>query len=346
MIDWGRSYRALIRVFRVNADTWQDAEQVGGIDSVSITRSCTSDAPLLESGSMSLTGDGGFENGYYRIVMMATQDYETERVDVATLLCESTQDVRDYGVVTPSVTCNSVLYPAYTQRMLDGSFMAPGTNGAEYAAELLRGCIKAPVVVDGAFAVSTTYWFDFGIRVIEAVWAVLDIGGFVMQIDGDGTVHIRPKPTEAALNLDETHASLLSTSVRSTLDIAKVPNRYVAKSDAVVAVAVNDDPASPTSTVRRGYVYDVVDESPAPVNDETLYGYAARKLAELSTGIADVKSYTREYWPGVRPFDIVSGSLNSVGIEGDRRVQTQSLSLAHGILVSEQSAREVTLWQS
>lgn len=346
MIDWGRSYRALIRVFRVNVDTWQDSEQIGGIDSVSITRSCTNDAPLLESGSMSLTSAEDFENGYYRIVMMATQDNETERVDVATLLCESSQNTRDYGVIVPSVTCNSVLYPAYTQRILDGSFMAPGTNGAEYAAELLRGCIKAPIVVDGAFAVSMTYWFDFGIRIIEAVWAVLNIGGFVMQIDGDGTVHIRPKPTEAALNLDEAHASLLSTSIQSKFDISDVPNRYVAKSDSVVAVVVNNDPDSPSSTVRRGYVYDVVDESPATINDETLSGYAIRKLEELSTGIADVKLYTREYWPDVRPFDIVSGSLNSVGIEGDRRVQTQSLNLSHGILVSEQSVREVTLWQS
>lgn len=346
MIDWAKSYKSLIRVFRVNADTWQDSEQIGGIDSVSITRSCTSDAPLLESGSMSLTSTADFENGYYRIVMMATQDNETERVDIATLLCESSQNSRNYGVISPSVTCNSVLYPAYTQRMLDGSFMAPGTNGAEYAAELLRECIKAPVVVDGVFVVSMTYWFEFGIRIIEAVWRVLNIGGFVMQIDGDGTVHIKPKPTEPSLSLDEAHASLLSTQIQSKFDISEVPNRYVAKSDSVFAVAINNDPNSLSSTVARGYIYDEIDESPATINDETLSGYAIRRLEEMSTGIADVKSYTREYWPDVRPFDIVSGSLNSVGIDGNRRVQTQSLNLSHGILVSEQSVREVKLWQS
>lgn len=344
MIDWGKSYNAVWRVFKVDEATWQDAQQIDGIDSVSITRSCSGDAPMLESGTITLTGD--FESGYYRIVMNATQDVTTERVDVATLLCESHKNTRNFGAVQPNVACNSVLYPAYTQRVLDGAYIAAGADVAQYVAELLRGCLKAPIEVEGGFIISSFYWFEFGTRILEAAWQALNIGGFVMQIDGRGVVHIRPRPSIHTLDLDGANAALLGTSVLSEFDTSDVPNRYIAKSDETVAIAVNDNPESEVSTVRRGYIYDEVDESPATVNNETLPMYAMRKLEELSTNIAETRSYTREYWPNVYPFDLVKATPATVGITGNLRVMNQSLTCANGISISEQSAREVNLWQA
>ena len=76
MIDWTKSYSAAWRIFRVNETTWADSELIQGVDSVNITRSCSGDCPRLESGTMTVTGDG-LEAGYYRIVMNATQGVET-----------------------------------------------------------------------------------------------------------------------------------------------------------------------------------------------------------------------------------------------------------------------------
>ena len=159
-MDWTKSYSAAWRVFRVNADTWADSELVRVVDSVNITRTSTGNCPRLESGSMTITG-ASFEPGYYRIVMNATQGVETERVDVATLLCESNKSTHDYGVSQFNVSCNSVLYPAYTQKVLDGAYIAAGANVAEFAADMLRKCIKAPVMVEGGFTLAEFYWFDF-----------------------------------------------------------------------------------------------------------------------------------------------------------------------------------------
>lgn len=343
-MDWTKSYSASWRVFRVNEATWADSEQLSGVDAVNITRSCSGDCPRLESGSMTVTGNS-FEQGYYRIVMYATQGVETERVDVATLLCESSKDSHDYGVSQFGVSCNSVLYPAYTERVLDGAYIAAGANVAEFAADMLRRCIKAPVEVDGGFALADFYWFDFGIRILDAVWEALNLGGYVMQIDGRGTVHIMPRPTEAALSLDGANVSLLSTKVQSELNAADVPNRYIAKSDLTIAVAVNDSPDSPVSTVSRGYYYDEIDDSPAQVDGETLAMYALRRLSELSTAVTEVRSYQREYIPDVLPFDLVTGTLGTIGVTGDMRVINQTLECAEGITVSEQLAREVQLWQ-
>ena len=306
-MDWTKSYSASWRVFRVNETTWADSELIKGVDSINITRSCSGDCPRLESGSMTVTGNE-FESGYYRIVMNATQGVETERVDVATLLCESSKSTHDYGSSQHSVSCNSVLYPAYTERVLDGAYIPAGTNVAEYAANMLSGCIKAPVEYEGGFTLADFYWFEFGIRILDAVWEALNIGGYVMQIDGRGTVHIRPRPTQAAMSLDGANVSLLSTKVQSELNASDVPNRYIAKSDLTVAIAINDSPDSPVSTVSRGYYYDEIDESPAQIDGETLSMYALRRLSELSTAVTAVRSYQREFMPDVYPFDLVTGT--------------------------------------
>lgn len=343
MIDWTKSYIANWRVFKVNEQTWMDAEKIGGVDTISVTRSCSGDAPMLESGSMSLTGE--FERGYYRVVMDAVQGVESERVDIATLLCESNKQTRDFNTVQSSVVCNSVLYPAYTQRLLDGTYIQAGSNVAEFVAKLLGGCIKAPVEVESGFIISSHYWFEFGIRILDAAWEALNIGGYIMQIDGRGVVHIKPRPSTPALSLDSANVALLGTSVGTELDISNVPNRYIAKSDATIAIAVNDDPSSDVSTVSRGYIYDEVDDSPATVDDETLPMYAVRKLVELSTNIASLYSYTREYWPDVYPNDLIEGSIEAVGTTDNLRVLNQSISCGNGITVSEQVAKEVSLWQ-
>lgn len=324
--------------------TWAESELVGGVDSINITRSCSGDCPRLESGTMTITGDN-FEQGYYRIVMNATQGVESERVDVATLLCESSKSTHDYGASQHSVSCNSVLYPAYTERVLDGAYIPAGANVAEFAADMLRKCIKAPVVFEGGFMLADFYWFEFGIRILDAVWIALNLGGYVMRIDGRGTVHIMPKPTKAAMSLDGANVSLLSTKVQSELNAADVPNRYIAKSDLTVAIAVNDSPDSPVSTVSRGYYYDEIDDSPAQVDGETLSMYALRRLSEMSTAVTAVRTYQREYMPDVLPFDLVTGTLASIGISGNMRVMNQTLNCSAGITVSEQLAREVQLWQ-
>jgi len=54
-MDWSRSYSSDWHVYRVNRDTWAYAVRVTGVDSVSITR--TADGAMLESGSMTITGD-------------------------------------------------------------------------------------------------------------------------------------------------------------------------------------------------------------------------------------------------------------------------------------------------
>lgn len=336
-MDWSKSYTATWRVFKVNRKTWADGEMLKNVDSVSISR--TADGQMLESGSMELSG--AFETGYYRIAMTADQGGELQRVDVATLFFEATGGKVDYGRTMHSIDGSSVLYPAYTTAITTGEYAPKGVNGAEYAAELLRKSINAPVEVEGSFVLNDYVVHELGASVIEAAWAVLDAGRFIMQIDGRGVVHIRPKPTEPSLQINNSSIGLLSNGIDFNADMSNIPNRYIVIEDNNITTATNEDPESIVSTVSRGYFVDVVDTSPIFVNGETRAEYAKRQLRALSV-LRDERAYVREYAPDVYLYSLVRASIN--GLQGDLRVASQSINCDNGISVSEKAYREVQLW--
>lgn len=344
-MDWSAGYHATWRVYQVDRRTWADARLVSGVSKVDIERTCDDDVPLLERGSMVVDVPVGqeFEEGYYRIVMTATQGDESQRVDVATLLCCSVEGDVDRSVDVREVMGRSVLYPASTTELEAGSYAPAGVDGVSFCAGLLRSSINAPIMTSGSFTLDEHHVYDNGTKVLDAVWELLDAGGYVLQIAGDGTVSIVPMPSAPDLPLDRAHARLLHPGIHHELDYSEVPNRFTASDGTEEAVAVNDDPQSVTSTVHRGWFHDMRDDSPTRVNGETLQAYAERRLEEESM-VYDTRTYTREWWPGVRPYSIVRGSIASVELDGDLRVVSQSLECGLGITVQEQARRETYTW--
>lgn len=338
-MNWSQSYTATWRVFRVNRLTWADGEMLSNVDSVSISR--TADGSLLESGSMELTGE--FQSDYYRIVMTAEQGGETERVEVATLLFEANGGTVDYGTVATKVDGHSVLYPAETMAVTTGEYAPAGADGALYARDLLQSAINAPVETEGSFILNDHIVFELGSSIIDAVWSVLDAGGYIMQIDGHGVVHIRPKPTEPSLIIDSTALSIMSDGIDFDSDMSDIPNRYIVMDDGMILTAINSDENSPVSTVSRGYNVDVIDKSPTPVNGETYQEYANRKLHDASI-LRDTRSYEREYAPNVFPYSVIRASID--GLFGDYRVESQTINCDNGIVVQEKASMETNLWQT
>ena len=336
-MDWSKSYTSIWRVFRVNKDTWADAEQIAKVDSVSITR--TADGRLLESGSMEATGD--FETGYYRIVMTANQGGTLERVDVATMLFDATGGDVNYGRTAHDIDGFSVLYPASTTAVTLGEYAPAGEDGVRYAAELLESAINAPVEPEGSFTLNDHVVHELGSSVLDAVWSVLDAGGYIMQIDGRGVVHIIPKPTEPTLTINNSSIRMLNNGISFSSDMSEIPNRYVVIEDNNVIIASNDDPESVVSTASRGYFVDVVDTSPTPVNGKTMLEYANDRLKELSI-MKDERTYVREYAPDVYIYSLVRASIT--GLQGDLRVTSQSINCKNGITVQERAAKEIALW--
>lgn len=337
-MNWARSYSSTWRVFRVNQDTWADAQALAGVDSVSVTR--TADGKLLESGSIDLTGE--LTPGYYRVVMTADQGGELARVDVSTMLFVETGGDYDHNVRSHKADGFSVLYPASVTAITSGEYAPAGVNGAEYAGRILSEAINAPVEVEGNFTLNNPIVHDLGSSVLDAAWAVLNAGGYVIQIDGRGVVHIRPKPTDPSLILDTQSEGIVLNGTSFVADESEIPNRYIVIDDGTIAVASNDDPESQVSTVSRGYKVDAVDTSPTPVDGETMPEYADRRLHEMSM-LKEEQNYTREYADGVNLYSIVRASLDA--LEGDFRVVSQTMTCWNGITVAEKVEKETDLWQ-
>lgn len=338
MTDWLGSYGTEWSVFHVDPDTWADDGMVAGVASVSISRDCTDDVPLLETGTMEVDADF-FDDGWYRIYMTAEQGSK-EKVAMATLLFEQASSRVEMRARTIEARGRSTIQPVADEKTTREMFVAAGADGAAYAASIIAACTPAPVVVEGSFTLVEDYVLDIGEPRLSAVWGLLRAGGWCIQIDGDGTVRVREMPSEPALELDMAHAGLLIPGVDDDYSIVDVPNRYFAMDDGETAVAENIDGAA--GYAARGRWVDVVDESPVLVNGESLEMYAARKLSEACT-ITRHYRYDREFWPNVTVNDMVRASLADNGIEGDLRVLSQSIDCGDGVKVSETAGMEVLL---
>lgn len=345
-MDWAAGYTSTIRVMRVNPETWEDSGELPGVTSASITRDSTSE--LVESCTVEADGVPGAElgNGWHRIEMIARQGGEIEMHPIGTFLLSRGSGDVDRGADRLSIDGESVLKPAADRLMLAGSYAPKGADGAAWAAGILGQCTPAPVVADGSFTLDAHVVFGTGTSCLKAALAVLGAAGWTVSIDGDGTVHVRKPPEEPALDLDWAHAGHLQPGIRHAVVGSGIPNRYYAVEGRNAAVAVNDDPESPTGVLSQGRYVDVYDGSPKRVDGETLQAYAERRLSELSI-IETEYSYSRELWPGVVPGSMVRASMPQLGFEGDLRVVKQSVACDKGVSINETAVkREVTYGQA
>lgn len=349
-IDWTRGYSATFRLYEVDPDTWADAGRLYGATSASVERTDDGDAPELESSSVEIDDDvgTGFRERLLRLVMIAVQDGATERVDVCTQRYSATSGKTQRGYRTRSLRGRSVLHAAATSTtsLVYGPYVPAGSDGAAEAARMLSAAGVGQVSVSGSFLMSEPYVFDRSEKVLTSAWAILRAGGFRIRLDGRGAVTVLPRAESGdapALNLSGDLVRLVIPGVGDELDWSDVPNRYIAEEGSEVAVAVNDDPLSPTSTLARGHYVDRYDGSVVRVNGESLEAYASRRLAEESV-VADSRNVEREWWPDVYPGDLVRASLPRDGMQGEFRVRRQSLRCGAGIVVTERSEREVVAW--
>lgn len=339
---------ASFRLMRLNRSTWEDDVEVPFVDSVTISRDCSEDSPLMESGTYTLTAGIGsdFQEGWYRLELLLEEDGSYSRYPIATQLLEATSGRIDYGHDTQTVQGRSVLYPAKKRLFEARNYVPKKTNGAEYCAYLLRQCTPAPVTVDGKFSIDENYVFERGDSYLDSVWGLLKKAGWCIQILEDGTIGIRKKPTTPSLQLDRYARSAIMPGIGYDYDRSEVPNRYIVVDpydNYKTTVVTNTQAGSRTSySARGGCWYDYVDEAPVHMDGESMKAYARRQLEYLST-VSKVYSYEREYVPGVYPFSVVNATLPEVDMYAELRVVSQSMTIDRtgGFLVTERAGYEI-----
>lgn len=340
-IDYSMGYSARFEIRPVDRTTWSSGDAMEGLASASVECDCTDAYPLLQSGSADITlpTDSEWEEGYYRIEMVATQGSAKERVAVATLLMSASQSSFDKMAQTVKVSGYSVLKPASDRLMLTGTYAPKGADGASWAASLLSEAIAAPITVEGSFTLDEHAVFGAGVSYLQAAWTILKAAGWCMQISGDGSVSIKAKPSEASFVLDENRHVLMPSSEKN-VDMSEIPNRYYAVDGDEVGIAINDQDGSRTSIQARGRYVDMIDDSPVKVDGETMMAYARRKLEELSTVVSEY-SYEREFVPDLKCYDLVAGTIPEWNMAGAFRILKNTTNCGKGITVPETVGKEV-----
>lgn len=321
-IDWDGSVTLTLRAVEVDPQTWDGSDELGTVVGAGVSRD--SSTPLVESGSLTLEGVGlPDEETWVRIEALAVQDGAFERHPVATLLMQPAPTTVRRGTESMTMDGCSVLAPAADRVLLAGESVSALADAAGAAAGLIAECTPAPVSADGSFRLAEPMVFAAGTSHLEAAQQLVDAAGWCIQVECDGSVHVRPKPTTAAVEIGP---QTVGTSVEVGRADGVRPNRYIAVDGTQMATAVLGDP--------ERYV-DEYDDAPKPVGGESLKEYAERMLAERNA-YSGTRGYSRPWVPGITVHDLAHGAVPAAMLDGDMRIARQSLEFGKGITVNEE----------
>ena len=158
--------------------------------------------------------------------------------------------------------------------------------------------------------------------------------GWRMRIDGLGMIGLCPKPDDTVAQFNPVDQDVLEPSIEVEYDWYVCPNVLRAVQDDLSAIARDDSPDSPLSTVNRGREVWAEETSCDLNTGESISEYAVRRLKELQKTQLTA-SYDRRYYPEVLVGDLIRLRYPAQGLDGVFRVLSQTVELAHGAKTSE-----------
>ena len=230
--------------------------------------------------------------------------------------------------------------PAKDDIILSRGWYAPaGMNGAELVRRLLS-VSPAPIVIDDdAPALTESIVAEDGETHLSMSDRILNAMGWILRINGNGTINIMPAPLEPAAGFDPLGNDVIETKIKVSSDWYSCPNVYVAVADNMTGVARDESIDSPLSIQNRGREVWKQETGCKLAANESIAAYAARKLAE-SQKVQQTASYDRRYIPDVYPGDLVTMNYPQQNLVGVYQVTSQSITLGYGAKTSEQISKE------
>ena len=352
MTDWTASMQQTFEYYIVDPATWKDMKLIENVKSCTIKRD--SEAETLGSATIDTAESLG--ECYIRVYLVTIQNGLRERHPLGVFL-----------VQTPSFDFNgrrrTISMDAYTPLLeLKESPPALGysifknVNVMDIAYRLTRERARAPVVKTEC---PTLLAMDFTASTDDTWLTFLSdlIANAEYQFDLDemGRILFAPKQDTASLQpvwtYTDDNSSILYPEISVDRDLYGIPNVVeVIHSNGAgyyFVRVVNDDPNSPTSTIRRGREIVYRDSDPDLVGNPTqsqVKDYADRLLRELSV-LEYTVSYTHGYCP-VRLGDCVRLNYEKAGImDVKAKVISQTIKCTPGCPVTERAVFTAKLWR-
>lgn len=352
MIDWSSSMQQTYEYYIVDPKTWKDDTKVSSIKSSSIERD--SEAETLGSASFEM-GDLIGEC-YIRVYLVAIQNGITYRYPLGTFLVETPSTKFDGKTHTVSADAYTPLKELKENPPPIGYSLLEKDNILNSAYLLCRENARAPVIktendteLHNNFVANTNdTWLSF-------ISDLVDNASHKLDLDELGRIIFSPKQDTASLQpvwtYTDNNSSILYPEVTVDKDLYEIPNVveviYSNGNSSYYAVAVNDDPNSPISTVSRGRKVTYRDTNPSlygsPTEAQT-QEYAERLLKEFSTLECKI-TYSHGYCP-VRLNDCVRLNYTRAGLTDVKaRVIKQSIECGTSCKVTETAIYTTKLWR-
>ena len=353
MPDWTASMQQTFEYYTVDPVTWKDVTKLENVTKSTIVRDL--DAETLGNATIDVTESIG--ECYVRIYLITIQNGLTDKHPLGTFIVQTPSSSFDGKIRSVSMDAYTPLLELKENQPPIGYFIPKGSNIMNIACSLTSEHLRAPVVKTEK---DDILYFDF-ISETDDNWLVF-ISDFlanakhIFSLDELGRVLFSPIQDTASLQpvwtYDDNNSSILYPEFDMDHDLYDIPNVVeVIHSTGMTtqyAVAINDDPNSPISTVNRGRKITHRITNPKLVGSDPtkreIDEYAIRQLSELST-IEYTISYTHGYCP-VRIGDCVRLNYSRAGINGIKaKVISQSIKCEPGCPVQEKARFTMKLWR-
>lgn len=352
MPNWLTSMQRTYEYFVVDPNSWRDMRQIQNVKSCSIERD--SEADTLGSASIDTAELLG--ECYVRTYLITIQNGIKERHPLGTVLVQTPTFNFDGKAPATTADAYTPLLELKENPMPLGFSVLKGENVMDAAYRITRDRVRAPVVKPSC---DIKLYNDFVANMDDTGLSftndLIANAKYELALDEMGRILFAPIQDLASLQpvwtYTDDNSSILLPEISIKTDLYEIPNVVeVVYSDSkryFVALAVNNDSNSPTSTVNRGreIIHRVTD--PSSLGDPTenqLQEYAERLLRQLSSVECTV-TYTHGYCP-VRLGDCVRISYSRTGFEDIKaKVIRQSIKCTADCLVTETAVFTKQLWR-
>lgn len=327
-MDWSKGFSASYYLTLVDPVTWRDTERIE-ITSGSVSRTASG---LRQSADIDCTSFEPDRERWVRVWLDAAQEGDAAHEALFTGLTSAVETTLNGNRKTIPLACYSVLKPCEDVLLDIGYYIYQGTSVKRALQELLSAT-PAPVVIEGTPPqLYQTIIAERSENNLSMVNKLLNVIGWRMKIDGDGTIRVGGYDTDPKSSFG-IYNDVIEPRVGLKADWFKCPNVFRASCGDLTAIARDDDRNSILSTVNRGREVWKEDTS-VKLTEEGLEQYARRRLVEEQAYAYSV-SYTRRYDPAVNVSDTVRLHYPEQKLMGEYAVVSQNFTLGHGCPVQE-----------
>ena len=352
MANWTESMQRTFEYYIVDPNTWVDIKKLDNVKSCTISRD--SEADTLGSATIDITESVG--EAYIRVYLITIQNGIKEKHPLGTFLVQTPTSSFNGNVRSVSMDAYTPLLELKEKEPPLGYSILEDSNIMDYAYLLTREAVRAPVVkaecsetLTGDFVSNTNdKWITF-------IRDLISNAKYEFELDEMGRILFKPKQDIAALQpvwtYNDDNSSILYPDFDMDHDLYGIPNVveviYSSGRDYYYVKVVNDDPNSPTSTVRRGREIPYRETNPTLTGRPTemqLQEYANNLLRSLSS-VEYTITYTHGYCP-VRIGDCVRLNYTRAGLKDIKaKVISQKITCKPECEVTEKAVFTTKLWR-